>query len=267
MVTIRAVQHVHSTYSYDGKESLSRLKELFVEQGVNCVLMTEHTDELTEQKAEMFVTECKKLSDEEFIFIPGFEVPYKKSHILMLGAHEFVAPKADELSLRRWRDKADLAVLAHPHRNNFVIDMAMRDVIDGIEVWNAQYDGKIAPRFSSLALVEETPSLEGDSLLRFGGLDLHRKEHLEGPVLEMEVEALVEQDILVALSAGEYIISCSGVYIPSKGVWNEPAKFILQIKSILSLVVIVLGKWVNKILKGCGVSLPKHWKEKIRTKI
>ena len=79
---VKGILHCHSTYSYDAKLSLPELKKLLQKKGLSFACMTEHTDELTKERAVAFVEECRSLSDGSFIFIPGFEVPYKHAHIL-----------------------------------------------------------------------------------------------------------------------------------------------------------------------------------------
>ena len=258
-MVIKTIAHVHSTYSYDGVESLQNLKEMFKQSGIQCVLMSEHTDKITNVEAQAFIDECRLISDKDIMFIPGFEVPYKKAHILMFGARGFVSNTADEISLVKWRENVALSVLAHPHRNDFVIDTVMRSVIDGVEVWNSQYDGKIAPRFAAIDLCTE------EDTVRFAGLDFHRVEHKDGPIMEVETEEFSEIYILQALAKGNFTIVGNEVNLPALGLWN--CGTLLRLKSKNSILLIEFSKRVNKLLHSLGISLPKKLKEKIRSKI
>ena len=70
-VHVTGVLHVHSTYSYDGKESLLSLRNFLVEKGISFCCLTEHTDYLTLEEAQRFAQECRALSTGTFLFIPG----------------------------------------------------------------------------------------------------------------------------------------------------------------------------------------------------
>lgn len=144
---ITGIIHAHSTYSYDGKSTLSELKTLLQNVGHSFACMSEHTDQLTESQLSEFVSECQSLSDESFVFIPGLEIPYKQAHILLLGCISWMGQEAvDRAALQTAASTAQLTILAHPVRNKFKVDQAMRDCIDGVEIWNQQYDGKAAPQ-------------------------------------------------------------------------------------------------------------------------
>ncbi len=184
--------------------SLSELRELFVANGVQFACMTEHVDELDPKRAVAFVAECATFSDETFLFIPGFEVPYRHAHILMVGMRNFLGNYASSLEvLRTWSSEASFVVLAHPVRNNFDVEDGLLEQIDALEVWNQQYEGKRVPRIQSLklfgALKKKKPSL-----VATGGIDFHRKEHFSAPLVHLEVEALSEDAIIEKLKAGAF---------------------------------------------------------------
>lgn len=262
----KGVIHMHSTHSYDGKMSLSELKQLLMSQGISFACMTEHTDTLTPEKAQAFVSECRDLSDDQFVFVPGFEVPYQNAHILHIGATECISQTADVEQLKQWREVTPFVVLAHPVRNKFAVDQAMLDVIDGIEVWNQQYEGKKVPRVRSLKLLQalETKKV---GLLATGGLDLHRKEHYGAPVTTLVAEALSTEKIIQALQTGAYTFGNEQVVLASFGTFKVGTKNAIVVPSALSVGIIVFGKTVNKVLAMCGISLPKALREKIRSRV
>lgn len=263
-MTYRGLLHVHSTYSYDGKLSLVELKHRLQAAGLAFAAMTEHTDQLTTEVAQRFVAECRALSDSTFVFLPGFEVPYGRAHLLHLGATDFKVPVArneDELLL--WRAAAPLVILAHPVRNRWRLDATLRGLIDGVEVWNQQYDGKRVPRPRSLSLLR---SLRRQStLLGTVGVDFHRPEHLGAPYTTVTCKNLSEAHLLDALIEGSYQFDTPqgpvggfSVYIPSRR-----DVFI----SVLSIVVIRSGKLVNAGLARVGIRLPKGLIRRIRARV
>lgn len=257
---------MHSTHSYDGKVPLRELKEQLKTAGVSFACMSEHTDELTPETAAAFVAECRELSDESFVFVPGFEVPYRDAHILMLGCTSFVSQIADASQLRAWRAAAALAILAHPVRNRFLLDEVMREVIDGVEVWNQQYDGKrvLRPRAWKLLRVLRK---ERAGLIATGGLDLHRPEHLTYPRVTLRVAKLSEAAILDALKNGAFEFGTATCRVPAKGEWVGAGKLGLHIKSAVSIAVIGLGKTINGALAKTGLSLPRGLRRAIRARV
>jgi predicted metal-dependent phosphoesterase TrpH len=258
--------HAHSSYSYDGKLTLRELKELLIAKGMRFACLSEHTDKLTPEAAEAFVAECRALSDEQFVFVPGFEVPYRHAHVLMFGTTTFVSNFADETQLRAWSADASFVVLAHPQRNRFIVDAVMAEVLDGVEVWNQQYDGKKVPRLRSLKLLE-TLREKKPELVATGGLDFHRVEHFGTPAMFLDLSELTEEKILSALKLGSFTFGSATVRVPGVGQWHQGKTVTFMIESIASTTFIWAGKKVNAWLAVFGLKVPKSLKEKIRAKI
>ena len=255
--------HLHSTHSYDGKLTLSELKALFQKNGLSFACMTEHSDTLTPETAAAFVTECRELSDDSFVFVPGFEVPYKNAHVLHVGATQFIAAVADGSTLKEWRSVSPLVVLAHPVRNQFVVDEILAECLDGVEVWNQHYDGKRAPRPRSLELLRSLRQKK--DLIATGGIDLHRAEHFGSPLVQLELPELSEASIITALKAGHFTFGNTQYTLGAKGAVALPLA--LRLKSALSIIVIIVGKSVNAALAAGGLSLPKSLKRVIRGRV
>lgn len=266
---ITGVAHVHSTYSYDGKLTLTELRDLFVSKGLSFCLMSEHTDKLTREEAIQFVQECKALTTSSFVFIPGFEVPYtsqktrEHAHVLMYGTAVFLSQYADADILKNWSEHAALTVLAHPVRNNFKLDEVMEEVIDGVEIWNQQYDGKLVPRTCAVKLLEVQKE-KNKNLLATGGLDFHRSEHMGTPVLSLEVGTLTESEIIRTLQSGAFTFGSSTCSVSSSGLWKGKGSITGFLVSLFSTVTIASGKYVNVILVRLGIKLPKCIAKAIR---
>lgn len=260
----RGLLHAHSTHSYDGKLSLTELKAEAMARGLSFICMTEHTDQMTPEGARAFVAECRSLSDQSFVFVPGFEVPYGYAHVLHFGATDFQTKGAENAAeLTAWRRVTPLVVLAHPVRNAFVVDEPLRATIDGVEVWNQQYDGKAVPRTRSVALLEALR--QEKPLLATGGVDIHRREHFGSPVTSIELPALSEVGILSALKRGQFSYGHEGYRVYATTTlrmsgWNRTVSF-------GSCAVIALGKLVNRTLARFGLRLPKTMTRAIRQRV
>jgi predicted metal-dependent phosphoesterase TrpH len=263
---IKGVVHMHSMYSYDGKESLQSLREFLMARGISFCCLTEHTDQMTLEQAQLFVQECKMLSTSQFVFIPGFEVPYLKAHILLLGTEVFLGQYADGEMLKTWSNASALTILAHPVRNAFIVDEVMEEVLGGVEIWNQQYEGKLVPRQRSVRLLKALQK-KNQSLLATGGLDFHRKEHFGSPVYTIDIQHLTSDAILSALKNGEYSFGRDGVSVSSAGFFKGDTSLKYTFQSLCSIVIIVFGKKVNALLALCGIKLPKSLKQIIRSRV
>lgn len=265
---INGVLHLHTTYSYDGKLSLDSLKDLLIAHNVQFALITEHTDEMTKEVGEKFIKACREKSDERIILIPGFEVPYGGRHILMIGAHRFVRGGIDntEDNIREWKSAAEIAVFAHPHRNEYSVDGAMEDILDGIEVWNSQYDGKYTPRFRSLALLRRLQNT-GKNVHAYAGLDFHREEHEGGPRIVVENINPTFGDVINALRNARYTLERGNIIISSEGDIRSGNVFILRIKSMFFIGIVSFLKRISKYTKALGIPIPSKLRRRIRSKL
>jgi predicted metal-dependent phosphoesterase TrpH len=264
---VTGILHCHSTYSYDAKLSLSELRDECIARGVQFVCMTEHVDELIPERAEAFVRECETLSDDRFRFIPGFEVPYRSAHVLMIGCRSFYKNYAPTMvELIPWVEAASFVVLAHPVRNDFMVDDGLLASLDALEVWNQQYEGKRVPRVRSLRLLEALRKRK-DVLWGTGGVDLHRTEHFGSPYTTLDVHELTEAAILEKLTAGAFVVSSAQSTffgtLPNTEELIQKHRF----ESALSISIIVLGKFVNKTLAAMGLSFPKSLKQLVRKRL
>lgn len=268
-MNISGVLHVHSRYSYDADIPLAELKQVFVSSGLRFACVTEHTDELDSARAQAFIRECQELSDEAFLFIPGFEMPYLGTHILLVGAFSYAFDKSDlRGSLRRFVSDGAVAVIAHPHRNGFRVDDLMMDNCIGTEIWNSQYDGKYAPRPGALtwfrSLRERKPGFRA-----LAGIDLHRSSHVGGPHIEMQVADLTSGSVLQNMKEGDYSLRGRASIISSDGVLEWPTPFgaalfgystlmIVQAARLLSRLAKALGLQNNHLFRGARDALRKH---------
>ena len=206
------------------------------------------------------------LSDEKITLIPGFEVPYKDAHILMIGVDHFVknGPNtANELLL--WKKHAQLAIWAHPHKNKYLLYDAIKAVIDGIEVWNSQYDGKLAPRMkvlSSLLGLRE----RGQKSIAFAGLDFHRKEHAGGPSIIVECPNN-QHDILETIKKGDFVLKNKQVTIRSNGTILKGILPLMKFQSAYRILVISFFKKVSKITASLRIPIPQKLRHNIRKRL
>ncbi len=171
---MRALLHVHSRYSYDGVRELSHLADWGRSRHIQILFLSEHTDDFDQGKMERFVAECDSLADRPCRLVPGLEFTVRGGfHILGYGIRRFQPILGVEEAVRFIKDSGGIAVLAHParYRGKWPEPDVLR-LLDGIEVWNARYDGRFMPCEKVLSSCQDMFD-RFPNLLAFGGQDLH----------------------------------------------------------------------------------------------
>ena len=182
----------------------------------------------------------------------------------MIGQRSFHDVYAPDIEvLRRWTNEASFVVLAHPVRNHFEVDDGLLGEVDGLEVWNQQYEGKRVPRVRSLHLFSELRNTKSN-LIATGGVDFHRKEHFGAPTVTLDVAEFTEDTILEKLKNGAFTVSSPQVSFCGTLPNAEELASLYRWQSHLAVSIIVIGKTINAILASVGISLPKSLKQLIR---
>src|SRR5262245_50531957 len=153
---MKALLHVHSNYSYDGQPTLEALAAWGASRQLDAIFLTEHTNDFDSNKMQKFVRHCEDLAKEPCRLVPGLEFPVRGGfHLLGLSLRVF-EPVVEPLAAVRFiHEQGGLAVLAHPARYKGTWpDAAMLAELDGIEVWNARYDGRFVPSERVLSATE-----------------------------------------------------------------------------------------------------------------
>jgi predicted metal-dependent phosphoesterase TrpH len=116
---LKAALHVHSTYS-DGEFTLTELKQLFSAEGCSVVGITDHAQSFDPAKLADYVSECKSLSDDRFLFLCGLEFGCEQQmHMLGYGATATVQTQDPQEVIRHIEENQGLAVIAHPKDSMF----------------------------------------------------------------------------------------------------------------------------------------------------
>lgn len=213
---MRALLHVHSNYSYDGEPSLEELAAWGATRGLRAILLSEHTNDFDKDKARRFVAHCDALAGEPCRVVPGLEFPVRGGfHLLGLSIRAF-EPIVDPVAAVRFiREQGGLAVLAHPARyKGDWPDDAMLAELDGIEVWNARYDGRFVPSERVLAASEAVIARQ-PHLARYCGQDLHVTQSHR--MLVVEAHAADVNDLIDTLRRGEATLGAVAARFAMRG--------------------------------------------------
>lgn len=206
MTTYTGMVHVHSTCSYDGQHSLDALVQEAKRRGYRFLGMSEHSDTLDSDRVAEFVAACNRVSSSDCLVIPGIEFTCKdKLHLLGFGVREFIVSDNPVEVSRFIHDRGGVAVVAHPRRYGYQIPPELVSELDGIEVWNAGYDGRFVPDTNALSLLQDLRK-RNPSLLGFGGQDLHRLANHDYIGLSIGAAELSHASVLEALRQGNFSI-------------------------------------------------------------
>ncbi|MBI5180239.1 MAG: PHP domain-containing protein [Nitrospirae bacterium] len=207
MKSFKGIIHVHSNYSYDGKHSLEEITHFARKRGYSFIGMSEHSDTFNEDIMSEYVKECQRVSTPDCLIIPGIEFTCENDiHIIGLGVQQYTNIK-DPLKVAEFvRQQGGISIIAHPSRYNYQIPLDLACAVDGIEVWNAAYDGRFVPNDKSLNLIKEIRKGNG-SILVFGGQELHRISDCWNIETTAFCNKLCKDAIIYSFKQGDFTIS------------------------------------------------------------
>ena len=204
---VTGIIHVHSNFSRDGLCSVANLADFAREAGFQFVGLTDHAEDLSPEDMKGLRQECGQYSNESFVMIPGLEFRCSEDfHILGLGIADHSASNDPVAVASQIRAKGGLAILAHPGRNRLQSPQELFGVLNGIEIWNAGYDGRFALPSANLRLLEEAQRVN-PAILGFGGADLHWFDQSPGVALDLQMDGsspLTTETVLQCLESGRF---------------------------------------------------------------
>jgi len=183
---IKGFLHIHSNFS-DGELSLKEIKERAKKMKGSFVFLSDHLEFFdSSQKMKRFLEECEKLSEDDFLMIPGFEIsPKNNFHILLYNINRPIPCALTVDNLKDFHVKEnELLILAHGSSYfKKPLPEFLKRKIHGVEVWNARYDSLLAPNLNSFKYLD-------DSKIPLIGLDAHNALSFKNFYVQMEVEEL-----------------------------------------------------------------------------
>lgn len=214
--TVKGAFHIHSTYSGDGELELSRIKDLYFSDGYNFLAINEHQHDMDQFKFGRLVDECERLSEREFLLIPGIEFNCYRNHILGIGIQAYPeSVKGDEV-IDSIKDSGGFSVWAHPRKNRFSLPDHLIRELDGIEIWNSKFDGKYAPQSEVIRYCTEKRN-QTPRLRAVCSVDLHFRTQFRDLAMYCEVNQLTRNSIIESLHEGKYYGSTGSVRVDSTG--------------------------------------------------
>jgi hypothetical protein len=250
--------HIHSKYS-DGDLSLEKIKRIFSYLGASFIFVTEHTDNFTKDKARNFINDCQRLSNNNFLIIPGLEISIGKNHILVLGTPNYYEDNNIIYLLNKYKNDNCLLVWAHPHRGNHQVVDSILGLIDGIEIWNSVYDTKHAPRYSTLNYVKKNYQ---KNWLLFPGLDFHRSSHSPGPAIFLSLNQLNQEEIIRKMKINEYQIG-NKIKLNKNDVLGKKYYYLFFL-NLFFIIILTILRMINSVLLSFNIKAPIRIKNYLR---
>lgn len=192
----RGAIHLHTNYC-DGDFGLSEIRQQFLAKGYSFVCITTHAEIIEPDQIKSLKAECSQLSSGDFVMIPGVETKTAGGvDILAIGV------------------PARIKILAHPKTITRELASDVLSNLNGVEVWNANYDGNEMSRVGMKIL--RNAKKNNFPVMAFAGLDFHSE--LCNPFFtEVNLPELTEEAILSALLNGEFRTVSPKLVINSDG--------------------------------------------------
>ena len=227
--TVLGIMHIHTDYSYDGRDSLQEVARLAKRKGYGFLLLTEHNDDFSDEKMQRFVAECERLSTNDLIIVPGLEVNCDFGrHLLAIGIKKYIGIADPDKVIDKIKENGGLAILPHPGLYQFRSFLTSASNLDGVEVWNSRYDSKYAPNPKSFSLLKNLRK-ENPGIFAYGGQDLHSVRELDDLSLRVELARPSEFEILHRLEKGRFEVARKRMAIDSVGDITKTQKVLFDI--------------------------------------
>lgn len=259
----KGVIHAHSTYS-DGEYSLSELREVLLSSGCSFVCMTDHAEYFDEQKVREYRDECDRLSDDKFTFVAGLEFTCdQRMHVLGYGVTELVSATNPQEVISHIEKSGGVSVIAHPMDSAFPWIESFSVLPRGIETWNSKYDGRYGPRAGTFELLQRLQTRQ-KNMMAFYGVDFHWKKQFRRLYTSMESDVISRDQILSALSNGNYSAFKDKLTFTSDGRVSPELLAQLSARHYRSMKVRRFTKRVKKIADRFGATIPAPIKGQLR---
>jgi predicted metal-dependent phosphoesterase TrpH len=203
---LKGALHIHSSISYDGTMSVAELSLFFKERKFDFVLITEHSQNVSDGVMNKLIDECNRCSSSGFLIIPGLEFSCRDElHILGIGVSR-TSESDDPLEvIHHILQQGGVAVLAHPTKKEYSLDGAWIEELDGVEIWNSAYDGKFLPQAESIRMFKRLAQ-KNPHLKPFAGMDLHQEKNYYDVTVRIKRKSLNRGQILKDLKEGNFTL-------------------------------------------------------------
>lgn len=247
--------HIHSTFSGDGEVSLAEVKRLFEEDGFDFLAVCEHQHDMDIGKFHALQDECRRLSDNKFLVIPGIEFNCHRNHVLGIGIRAYHPSVAGDDVIPWIKAQEGFAVWAHPQKHQYQLPEHVIEQLDGIEIWNSKFDGKYAPSAEVVRYVTER-RLRRPLLRPICSVDYHFRTQFRYVPMYCEVEHLATDRVLECLRAGRYSAKVGSFTVTADGNVEAPAQAMRRMVNTANMWVFDQCKHIHRRMKRHQIRVP-----------
>ncbi len=192
---ITGIYHIHSDFSYDGKNRLAEIAAWAKVHELGFVLLTEHDLGFDQEKFDEYCRQCSNSSG-DVLLVPGieYEVIHEGAiiHIGAIGVPILLDRGTIEQGLiplvEAIHRHGGLAVLHHPNNIKRVLTKKIIESFDFIELWNTKFDCGFGPNLQFLRWLKGMHS-SGPYLVSADIHDVGRFGKANIAFIDMEIKA------------------------------------------------------------------------------
>ncbi len=234
-VILKGVFHYHTELSYDSNISLEELSKKLQKEGYHFAALTEHTKDVTIDNYIEYINQCKKLSNDKFVLIPGLEIRCGDGiEIAGIGLNNYIPDKSPNEVINSINQQGGYAVWVHPEKYTEYKPGLFHP--NAIEVLNGNVDGEIAPKFSLINKIKNYNNKSLHATHFIFGSDLHFIPSSHAIWIECRVACFTTESIISAFHNGTYISCVKFGKMGSNGLFN--CKDMLKLIILRSVYII-----------------------------
>ena len=240
---IKGINHVHTFYSHDSNCAIDELAHKAKKSGYSFMIVTDHANDLIPERVESLIKDCRGLSNDRFVVIPGVEYSFDNlTHLACIGIQAPLKSSTPEDLIQETHTQNAIALLCHPGSITSDTYPDWVKDIDGAELWNARFSSAWAPDTKSFEAISELHKIN-PNIKVWSGLDLHYMWELKKLFIDMKVNKLSEEEIMKNLKTGSFRI---GHWIFKFSPGNKLGFIQKQLACLLSKAYYVAVKLLNR---------------------
>ena len=189
--------HVHTNYSYDGRDSVEKIIERAIVNKLDGIAICDHNTMEGTYAAREYIAD----NNLNMMIIPGIEVTTSQGHLLVLGIEEGIEKGLSPgETIRRAQQKekgrTDTVVIIAPHPyhpfRHSIGNVCIQPGIDAIEVFNSRY-------FSGIANAIAKRTAARNNITAVAGSDAHSADCVGLATVEVKIAGAHKPEFEVIL--------------------------------------------------------------------
>jgi len=263
---IKGLLHVHTIFSLDGRIEIEELRERARKGNISFIILADHADTLLERKnIGKFLQETGNYNSAPFV-IPGIEYTCSpRIHLLAIGIKEIMENYEDPFDvIEKTHSQGGLVIWGHYDFKLRSNDIEILRKVDGVEIWNRKYDGKMSFLPHRGRLFNTIRNKYNNNLNMYNGTDLHSFSSWANLFITMpDVSSSVE--IMNNLRVGNFKMVNRYVRIPAINFSPSFRQYVfMQFTSIASFLIIKIKNTSYYLCRKLKIPVSTEMRETFR---